>query len=82
VAVEKVIRQLVEVADVRVFGVPSSVAGQLVACDVVPAAGVSPEQVRKSVMRVCQQQLDRYQCPRIVEIKRELDLNDAGKIAR
>lgn len=82
VAVEKVIRQLVEVADVRVFGVPSSVAGQLVACDVVPAAGVSPEQVRKNVMRVCQQQLDRYQCPRIVEIKRELDLNDAGKIAR
>ena len=82
VAVERVIRQLPEVADVRVYGVDSSVAGQLVGCQAVSNQGYSEEALRTRILQHCQQHLDRYQCPRIVEVVKHLRLNDAGKVAR
>ena len=82
IAVERVIRQLAEVADVKVFGIESSLAGQLVACQAVAASGVSAEVVRQRILEHCQQSLERYQCPRIVELKSQLQLSEAGKIAR
>jgi acyl-CoA synthetase (AMP-forming)/AMP-acid ligase II len=82
VAVERVIRQLVEVAEVRVFGQSSSLAGELVACQVVPATGQSGDVVRQRVREHCQMQLDRYQCPRWIEIVDRLPLSDAGKLVR
>jgi acyl-CoA synthetase (AMP-forming)/AMP-acid ligase II len=82
VAVERVIRQLPEVAEVRVFGQASSLAGQLVACQVVPVAGVEAELLRQRVRQHCQAQLDRYQCPRLIEVVSRLPLSDAGKLVR
>ena len=76
------IRQLPEVAEVRVYGQSSSLAGQLVACQVVPTAGQDNATVRQRVRDLCQQQLDRYQCPRIIEIVEQLPLSDAGKLLR
>jgi acyl-CoA synthetase (AMP-forming)/AMP-acid ligase II len=82
VAVERVIRQLVEVAEVRVFAQSSSLAGQLVACQIVAAAGQSADVVRQVVREHCQAQLDRYQCPRLIEVVDRLPLTDAGKLMR
>ena len=80
--VERVIRQLPEVAEVRVYGQSSSLAGQLVACQVVPIAGQNGEHVRQRVREHCQQSLDRYHCPRLIEIVDYLPLSDAGKLER
>jgi acyl-CoA synthetase (AMP-forming)/AMP-acid ligase II len=82
VAVERVIRQLPEVAEVRVYGQASSLAGQLVACQVVPATGVEAEPLRQRVRQHCQAQLDRYHCPRLIEVVPRLPLSDAGKLLR
>ena len=80
--VEKVIREEPGVADVRVFGQSSSIAGQLVACQIVPAAGEDAEQLRDRVLQRCRTQLDRYQCPRVVLFVDRLELTSAGKIQR
>jgi acyl-CoA synthetase (AMP-forming)/AMP-acid ligase II len=82
VTVERVVRQLEEVADCRISAVASSVAGQLVACQVVPAAGHAANTVRQKVLAHCQQHLDRFQCPRIVQMVTQLELTDAGKLSR
>lgn len=82
VTVERVIRQVAGVEDVRVYGQPSSLAGQLVACQLVIRADARPEEVKQQVRAACQAQLDRYQCPRIVELVDRLELNEAGKLSR
>jgi acyl-CoA synthetase (AMP-forming)/AMP-acid ligase II len=81
-AVEQVIRQLPEVAEVRVFAQSSSVAGQLVACQIVAQSGDSTEFLRQRVLEHCRSRLDRFHCPRLVEVVPELGLSDAGKLRR
>ena len=81
-AVERAIRQLPVVGDVRIFGVDSSVAGQLVACQAVARPGFDNEEVRQAILAHCRTTLDRYQCPRVVEMLDHLTLSDAGKIVR
>ncbi len=80
--VERLIRELPEVADVRVMGHPSSLAGELVACQVVPRAGVEAESLRQRVRTHCQARLERAKVPRLIEIVAELPLNSAGKVSR
>jgi acyl-CoA synthetase (AMP-forming)/AMP-acid ligase II len=82
VAVEQVIRELNGVAEVRVYPQTSSLAGQLVACDVVIDSDADPEAARKKVIQHCHQRLNRYQCPRVVQIVERLDLSEAGKMKR
>jgi acyl-CoA synthetase (AMP-forming)/AMP-acid ligase II len=82
VAVERVIRQLPEVAEVRVYAQASSLAGQLVACQIVPAPGCSDEQVRQKIREHCQAYLNRPACPRMIEIVERLQLSEAGKLIR
>ena len=81
--VEQVIRDLKGVAEVRVYAQESSIAGELVACDVVPAdLKADVEAFRKAVMAHCNSQLSRFQRPRIVRVLRELELSDASKMKR
>ena len=82
VEVEQVIRELEGIAEVRVYPRSSSLAGQLVACDVVTKAGVDPESMRQQLIQYCHQRLARYQCPRVVEFVERLDLSAAGKMKR
>ena len=81
-AVEAVIRQVEGVADVRVYGQPSSLAGQLVACDLVLRDGAAEADVRGSVATACGSQLAAHHRPRIINIVDRLPLNAAGKTRR
>src|SRR5262245_32755960 len=47
--VERVIRTVAGVADVRVYGKASSIVGQLVACEITPTRGVDPGQLEDAV---------------------------------
>jgi acyl-CoA synthetase (AMP-forming)/AMP-acid ligase II len=80
--VERQVRSVPGVADVRVFGRRSSIAGQLVACEIVVEDGFDPEAVRQAVVRHCAERLQDAQRPRFIEIVPQLALSDANKTVR
>jgi acyl-CoA synthetase (AMP-forming)/AMP-acid ligase II len=80
--VERVIRAVPSVLDVRVFGRASSVAGQLVACEIVPAPGLDPASVEDAVQAHCRVHLASHQRPRLIRMVEAIDLSPAGKQLR
>jgi len=82
IEVERVIRELAEVADVRVYAKSSSVAGQLVACDVVPAEGGDAQALRRRLAEHCLGRLAPHQRPRLVNVVEEIALAGSGKTKR
>jgi acyl-CoA synthetase (AMP-forming)/AMP-acid ligase II len=82
IEVERVIRTIPGVSEVRVFAKASTVTGEVVACDIVPDAGEDVESLRRTVGRVCLSHLSSVQRPRLVRIVEHIDLSDAGKTIR
>jgi acyl-CoA synthetase (AMP-forming)/AMP-acid ligase II len=82
VEVERVIRVIPGVADVRVFGKTSSIAGELVVCEIVPNLDQDREMLKESVARVCREKLTTYQQPRMIKFVERLSLSSAGKTVR
>lgn len=82
IEVEKVIRTVPGVSDVRVFGKASSIAGELVACEIVAAPGQDREALRSLVSRACRASLGTHQQPRIIRLVDQIDLSSAGKMLR
>lgn len=82
VVVERVIRQIDGVADARVFAKSSTLAGQLVACEIVPTQGAKDEELKNRVFEACIEKLDRFHRPRIMNIVESIELSKAGKVAR
>ncbi len=80
--VENIIRALPEVADVRVYAKPSSIAGQLVACEVVACPGMESEAIQQAVANACSQRLAAFQRPRFIEVVDQIHLTGAGKTVR
>ena len=63
--VEKVVRSVDGVADCRVFAKSSSIAGQLVACEIVLTENANEAQVKQAISRACQENLQSFECPPI-----------------
>jgi acyl-CoA synthetase (AMP-forming)/AMP-acid ligase II len=80
--VERVLRAVPGLGDVRVYARPSSIAGQLVACDVVPEAGVDPVQLRRALVRRCADGLLPFQRPRVIQVVDEIAVSASGKVLR
>ena len=80
--VEQVIRDVEGVEDVLVFPQASSIAGFLVACQVVPESGHAWDELRQRILQVCREKLRRHEVPRIVEPVTEITLSPAGKKRR
>lgn len=80
--VERVIRNVPGVREVRVHPVTSSMVGQLVGAEIEPVAGQDAAPLRDAVLAACRRDLVKYQVPAIVKIVDRLAVNDAGKIAR
>ena len=78
-AVEQVVRAVPCVADVRVYARKSSLAGFLIACEIVVEPGTEPESVRRDVQRHCAEQLASHQRPRFLEVVPAIHLSGAGK---
>jgi acyl-CoA synthetase (AMP-forming)/AMP-acid ligase II len=82
VEVERVLRTVSGVADARVYGKRSSIAGELVACQVVPAAGVDTTALREAIIAACLAELTPFQRPRLIDFVTEIALEDSGKMNR
>ena len=80
--VENVLRDVAGVVNVCVFGVDSSITGQLVACRVVREPGAEEDDVRAAIKKAATQQLAAYERPRVVEFADEIQVTDAGKVSR
>jgi acyl-CoA synthetase (AMP-forming)/AMP-acid ligase II len=70
------------VEDVRVFGKSSSIAGQLVACEIVAQDEENLEALKKRVTKTCLDRLTSYQRPRSISFVEKLSLSSAGKTSR
>jgi len=82
IEVERVIRSVPGVSDVRVFGKASSIAGELVACEIVLDPGQDPDVLRDLVTRTCRDRLSSPQQPRLIKFAAKLSLSSAGKTLR
>ncbi|MEE8586345.1 MAG: class I adenylate-forming enzyme family protein [Acidobacteriota bacterium] len=82
IEVERVVRSVPGVSDVRVFAKPSSIAGQLVACEVVPGRGEDDEALQKRIVEACRKQLAPHQWPRIIRSTGKMALSGAQKTLR
>jgi acyl-CoA synthetase (AMP-forming)/AMP-acid ligase II len=80
--VERVIRGVPGVREVRVHGIASSLVGQLVGAEVEPLPGEAADPLRAAVIAACRRDLVKYQVPAVVKIVERLMITDAGKIAR
>ncbi len=82
IEVERTIRDIPGVFDVRVFGKASSIAGELVACEVVAADHQDQNALRDAIMRTCRTRLAAHQLPRVVKFVECVALSTAGKTVR
>jgi len=82
VEVERVIRMIPGVSDVRIFGKTSSIAGELVACEIVPEPDQDPASLRDAVNQACRAKLASHQQPRLIKFVDRIDLSLAGKTLR
>lgn len=80
--VEQIVQSVPGVQDVRVFARTSSIAGQLVACEIVPMAQCDAQRIREAVQAACVSQLAPYQRPRFIDIVDKIHLSDASKKKR
>jgi acyl-CoA synthetase (AMP-forming)/AMP-acid ligase II len=80
--VEHVLRAIAGVADVRVFGKTSSIAGELVACEIVASPGCEPSELKETISRTCRNALASHQQPRIIRFVDHIDISSAGKTLR
>jgi acyl-CoA synthetase (AMP-forming)/AMP-acid ligase II len=80
--IERVIRQIPGVYDVRVFAKSSSVVGQLVACEIVPGREHDPQQLKESIRRMCLSRLSPFQQPRLIRMVEQIEMTAACKTPR
>lgn len=79
--VEQIIRTVDGVANAQVYGVPSSITGQLVACRIVCKESSSEESVRE-LLPDAFEALSSFQKPRVLEFVDEIEIADSGKTVR
>jgi acyl-CoA synthetase (AMP-forming)/AMP-acid ligase II len=82
VEVERVLRGVPGVAHTRVYGKRSSIAGELVAVQVVPESGMDTSQLREAIVAACVAKLGPFQRPRLIDFVADIALEDSGKLKR
>lgn len=81
-AVEACLAEVAGVAASRVFARKSSIAGTLVAAEVVPAAGAEHTELRRRILQQCRARLAAYAVPRSIEFVTALQIAASGKLER
>ncbi|HYH35578.1 MAG TPA: class I adenylate-forming enzyme family protein [Nocardioides sp.] len=81
VEVEEVVREVPEVAEVAVIGVPDDETGEAVVA-YVRSAGADPAEVHAAVRARCEERLARFKRPGRIEVVDELPLTVTGKVQK
>jgi acyl-CoA synthetase (AMP-forming)/AMP-acid ligase II len=80
--VEECIRTVDGVDAVRVYGIPSSITGQLVCAEVQTGANVDREVLRRNILSQCRDRLARQQIPAMIKFNEHLAVSGSGKLLR
>lgn len=83
--IEQVLRGVPGVVDARAYGLPSALTGEIVGAEIVLADSLhtrTPETVRADALIACQQSLEQYAIPKILDIVKSITTNTAGKTTR
>jgi acyl-coenzyme A synthetase/AMP-(fatty) acid ligase len=80
--VEECISEVPGVLGARVLGRQSSIAGTVIAAEIIGQAGVDEKSLRATIMKHCRACLPSYAVPRIVAFVRTLPISASGKILR
>ncbi|WP_435742859.1 class I adenylate-forming enzyme family protein [Nocardioides sp. SYSU DS0663] len=80
--VEDVLREVPEVTEAAVIGVPDDVTGEAVVAYVVPSPGAAASAVEAAAVRCCEERLAPYKRPTRVEVVAELPLTVTGKVQK
>ena len=80
--IENALRGVEGVADLRAYPRRSSLAGQIVALEVVPAPGSSEGELRQSLLNAARAGLLPHEVPRLIEFVAALQPNVAFKLTR
>jgi acyl-CoA synthetase (AMP-forming)/AMP-acid ligase II len=84
--VEELLRSVPGISDVRVYGMPSAITGELVAAEAVLAdplpPGGTPESVRAAALAACRAGLEPHGVPRILDFVKKIATNPSGKVPR
>jgi acyl-CoA synthetase (AMP-forming)/AMP-acid ligase II len=80
--VERIIRGVPGVNDVRVFGKPSPLVGEVVACEVVPEGTRSDGELRELIHHACASYLSNSQWPRLITFVEQISTSASGKTLR
>jgi len=66
--IENVLLQLDNIRDVTVFAKPNAVTGQVVGARITPIASEDPEAIKRRVRAFCNERLERFKVPAVIEI--------------
>jgi acyl-CoA synthetase (AMP-forming)/AMP-acid ligase II len=80
--VERVIRSVPGVGEVRVYGRRSAVTGEVVCADVRPCSACDASALESSILSVCRQRLARHKVPALVQFSTDIAVTPSGKLAR
>lgn len=80
--IEGHIREVEGVLEARVFGKKSSMMGQIVAAEIVPASGVDQKILRQNIQLHCRSVLQNWQIPNLISFVNDLKRTATGKIER
>jgi acyl-CoA synthetase (AMP-forming)/AMP-acid ligase II len=80
--VEETLRELPGILDVRVYGKKNSLAGHLVAADVVIGPGVCEATIGAELRKAASRKLESYEVPRIIRVVQKMAFTEALKTVR
>jgi acyl-coenzyme A synthetase/AMP-(fatty) acid ligase len=80
--VERCISSVPGVLQVRVYGISSSLTGQLVAAEVQPSGEINPDSLLSEILTSCRAKLARHQVPAKVSFCSQMPTNASGKMVR
>lgn len=80
--VEEVVRIIDGVSDVLCYGISNPVTGKIVAIDVVSDGSIEGPALERSVERSCEEELQAFKRPRIINVVKSLDQTRTGKLTR
>lgn len=80
--VEAVLRESSSVVDVRVYGKPSPVLGNVVVAEVVPLPQICEEDLKQKLFATCKERLAAFKRPAVIRIVKDIELTEAGKAKR
>ena len=80
--VEQVLLQCADISQAKVYAKKSALLGELVVADVMIIANSVEQEVKQQLLKICKNQLQRYEIPTKISIVNSIEHSSSGKLNR